>query len=112
MLASSAPLAVVNAVAKVLADSFQNIAVFASAPPLRFMINPTSMLAAVDPLFKTVIGSLIVVITVLICAADGLVNGMRDSSLFLVFIKKIGPGGPISFMCVSLVFTDNYFDNT
>jgi hypothetical protein len=48
-LALVAPLTVVNAVTKVLADSFQNIAVLASAPPLRFMINPTSMLAAVDP---------------------------------------------------------------
>ena len=73
---------VVNVRAKVLALSFQNIAVLASVPPLRFMINPTSMLARVDDLFRTVTGSLILDIAVSNWVKRGLVNGMRDLLYF------------------------------
>jgi hypothetical protein len=73
---------VVNAKAKVLAPSFQNIAVLASAPPLRFMINPTSTLASVDDLFRTVTGSLMLDIVVSNWLKRGLVNGMRDLLYF------------------------------
>ena len=78
----NSPVLVVNVKAKVLALSFQNIAVLAKAPPLRFMMNPTSMLARVDDLFRTVTGSLMLDIVVSNWLKRGLVNPMGDLLYF------------------------------
>jgi hypothetical protein len=78
----TSPVLVVNAKAKVLALSCQNTATLDNAPPLRFMMNPTSILASVDDLFRTVTGSLTLDIVVSNWLKRGLVNGMRDLLYF------------------------------
>ena len=74
ILALLDPLSVVKDVTNVLADSSQNRAILLLVPPSRLNIKPTSILASVDPLFNTVMGSLIVVTILLICSKRGLVN--------------------------------------